>query len=166
MAITYDKIATTTLAVGATTINLTSIPATYTDLRLVIVQTNGAGNYVQLQYNGDTGSNYSTTYLGGNGATATSGRVTSSTSVRTSLNAYSSTTVPCFTTADIFSYAGSTYKTCLTTESWDLNGTGENSYNASLWQSTAAITSILIKQNGGGNFDIGATATLYGILKA
>ena len=166
MATTYEKIATTTLGSAAATITLSSIPATYTDLRLVVVQVNNAGNYLQLVFNGDTGNNYSTTYLGGYGTGVSSGTVTSSNSVRTSLNAYSSTTVPCFTTADIFSYAGSTYKSCLTTESWDLNGTGENSYNASLWSSTAAINSILIQKNGGGTFQIGSIATLYGILKA
>ena len=63
MASTYEPIATTTLGSAASSITFSSIPATYTDLRLVLVHTPSAstGN-AQMQFNSDTATNYSYTY--------------------------------------------------------------------------------------------------------
>ena len=70
-------------------------------------------------------------------------------------------------TIDIFSYAGSTYKTLLTTSSTDKNTTGGIGRIISLWRSTSAITSITITDGGAGfGWAVGTTATIYGILKA
>jgi hypothetical protein len=77
----------------------------------------------------------------------------------------SSTTIPFLTTVDIFSYAGSTYKTALSTASADQNGSGAVIYSVQLWRSTAAITSFTISASSG-NLSSGTTAQLYGILKA
>jgi hypothetical protein len=69
-------------------------------------------------------------------------------------------------TIDIFSYAGSTFKTCLITRSSDQNGSGEVMREVSLWRNTAAITTILFRLSTSGNYATGTTATIYGILKA
>ena len=165
MATTYEKIATTTLG-SAGQITFSSIPATYTDLRIVLVsKSDFSGANVQFRFNGDTGNNYSFTYLRGNGASASS--------YRESNNPYgyladqSSDTQPNMGTLDIFSYAGSTFKTALATYSDDRNGLGNVFALVNLWRSTSAITSVsLSPSNFGGNFQAGTTATLYGILKA
>jgi hypothetical protein len=68
-------------------------------------------------------------------------------------------------TADLFSYAGSTFKTVLATNSQDYNGSGNVGRTVALWRSTSAISTILLYTNAG-NFNAGTTATLYGILKA
>lgn len=169
MPATYEPIATTTLGSAASTITFSSIPSTYTDLRLVLVATASSANtaYPRFRFNGDTGTNFSNTTLKANGTTAASDRDTSQTSLI--LGPYNyvalSTTIPTFGSIDIFSYAGSTNKTCLTISNNDLNGSGEITARVGLWRSTSAITSIDILGNGG-NFAAGTTATLYGIKAA
>jgi hypothetical protein len=169
MPATYEPIATTTLGSAAANIEFTSIGSGYTDLRLVFVGYSVNSNvYCQMQFNTDTGSNYSVTTLRGNGSAATSSRFTSQTFIylhsAKGLNTAGNNR-PSMLSADIFSYAGSTNKTVLTTCANDDNGDGSVERNVGLWRSTAAITSIKLFLSSG-NFASGATATLYGILKA
>lgn len=166
MASTYEPIATTTLSSAASSITFSSISSTYTDLRLVLVVKNftastGSVN-IGLVFNGDTGSNGSTTRLIGDGSTATSSRSSNNTAV-CRLQTEASTSLPAFLTWNIFSYAGSTNKTALGESSSDLNGSGQVTRSVGLWRNTSAITSVEIS---GPEMAIGTTATLYGILKA
>jgi hypothetical protein len=167
MPTTYEPIATQTLVSGAATITFSSIPATYTDLRLVLVATGGAGGvFVGLRFNGDTGSNYSHTYLRGSGSAASSSRETSATRLLIMSAAVSlSSTLPALSTTDIFSYAGSTFKTSLTQGSIDQNGGGDVTSFVNLWRSTSAINSLTILGLND-DFLTGTTATLYGIKNA
>ncbi len=160
---TEIAIATNTLASAAASIDFTSIPATYTDLRLVIVATAASDTNMCLQFNGVTTTVYSGTFLRGNGTSATSGRLTNWDSVILDTPTGISTTIPHMFTADIFSYAGSTNKTVLGTEAADRNGSGGVNASVNLWRSTAAITSIKVYA-AGANLNTGTIATLYGIL--
>jgi hypothetical protein len=157
---TEIAIATTTLSSVATTIVFNSIPATYTDLRLVF-RGLPAGGFVGLRLNGDTGNNYSTTLLYADGSTLSSTRYSNNNSVVLGDNVPYITA--CLCVADIFSYAGSTYKTVLTELNDDYGSGGYIERDVSLWRNTAAITSLTI-WDGGSNFSVGTTATLYGIL--
>ena len=124
MPATYEPIATTTLSSAASTITFSSISGSYTDVRIVLVGTHEAtATTIRMQVNSDTGTNYSYTELVGDGATATSGRGTSSSRINCG-NANFNTTLPSLITVDWFSYAGSINKTCLITTSQDRNGTG------------------------------------------
>jgi len=167
MAITYEPIATQTLASAAASITFSSIPATYTDLRftLLINTTTTGSEGIRLQYNNDTGTNYSDTYLSGTGSSAVSGRDTSASYIILHY-AGTSTTIPTFYFGDVFSYAGSTFKTALTGSSEDKNGSGNVTRNVGLWRSTSAITTLKLGNAGGGDFNAGTTATLYGIKNA
>jgi len=162
MATTYDKIASTTLGSAANYIDFTSIPATYTDLRISFVP-KGTDIPIYITFNSDTGSNYSNTRLQGDGSAASSGRQTSQTSIRvgtvtgTSLGFYQ---------YDIFSYAGSTFKTLLSNENNDQNGSGTIVCKVGLWRSTSAITDIRLDSATTNGLTTGTIATLYGILKA
>jgi hypothetical protein len=163
---TEVAIATTTLGSAAATIEFTSISSAYTDLRIVLVATTDTGGKSpQLRFNSDTGTNYSMTELTGNGsATATTQQIN-----RNQVDLYysgsgTSATIPMMWTIDIFSYAGSTFKTCLITRSSDQNGSGEVMREVSLWRNTAAISTVLFRLSTTGNFAAGTTATLYGIL--
>jgi hypothetical protein len=166
MATTYEKIQSTTLGSAASSITFSSIAATYTDLRVVLVATGSVSNYAKINFNSDTATNYSFTTIYGDGTTAYSTRDTSNTLIW--LNGgwlQNSTTIPSLYTIDIFSYAGSTYKTCLTTASNDRNGSGIVSRVVGLYRSTSAITTIDLGVNSG-NYAAGTTATLYGIKAA
>jgi len=160
MAITYEKIASTTLSSTATSITLGSIPATFTDLRLVIVASAASGD-VQLQLNGDTGTNYARTYLYGTGSAA--GNFAGFSTSFIYLDGAGLSSTPKLYTVDLFSYAGSTRKTLLYEGNEDNNGSGQVLRGVALWGSTSAITSIYLY---GATFAIGTTATLYGIKAA
>ena len=170
MATTYEKIASTTLGSAALKITFSTIPATYTDLRLVLTATTSVGGQaLSIRFNSDTGSNYSRTNLIGNGSSATSTRNTSQTLVYVSDDAVvgSSTTIPLMLGIDIFSYAGNTFKTFLVDNSQDQNGSGVTVRRVGLWRSTSAITTIEIGDlDSSWTLSTGTTATLYGILKA
>jgi len=155
---TYVPIATQTLSSAASSITFSSIPSTYTDLRLVVTGATTASQNVRLQFNGDTATNYSDTYLVGNGSSASSGSDVTNGWIYLEPNGF--TTTPSTLQADIFSYAGSTYKTVLSAASEDANGSGSVSRTVGLWRSTAAITSIKLLAT---NFATGFTATLWGI---
>ena len=168
MAVTYDPIATTTLG-GSGSITFSSIPSTYTDLRVVLTALGStAGITPYLRFNSNTATNYSTTYIYGEGTQANSASNTSITALYPATFGLR-TAQPFFYTYDIFSYAGSTYKTTLMTSNEDnaaLTPTpGYIVRTVGLWRSTSAITSIGLSTSSG-SFAAGTTATLYGILKA
>jgi hypothetical protein len=166
MPATYEKIATNTLSSAAASITFSSIAASWTDLRIVLVaNTTGAGATTALSFNGvPAGTVYSWTTLSGNGSTAASSANTN----QDGLYPYSAstiTTIPDFYSFDIFSYAGSTFKTVLMTAQQDYNGSGTVNRKVGIWRSTSAITSCVLT-NVGSTYASGTTATLYGILKA
>jgi hypothetical protein len=167
MPATYEPIATTTLGSAANSFTFSSIPSTYTDLKLIVVArvnvTNSTGLFVR--FNSDTASNYSQTTLYGTGTGTGSSRFTNS-SNGIFINGDSlSTTHPAGMYMDIFSYAGSTNKTSLVFSPIDKNGSGVVEVDVGLWRNTAAINSINVRMFSG-DLAAGTTATLYGILKA
>jgi hypothetical protein len=164
MPTTYEKIATTTLGSANVQIIFNSIAATYTDLRVVITYSMAEGSLPILRFNGDSSTNYSRTILAGTGSAASSGRNTSATEIQASYSA--PTNQVAFTTFDIFSYAGSTFKTVLCDYAQDANGSGNTVKVVGLWRNTDAITSITLRGFATVNFNTGTTATIYGILKA
>lgn len=162
MASTYTPIATYTVS-GSSTSNYTfsSIPSTYTDLVLIanMAETPSLGSFV-YRVNSDSGSNYSTTYIDGNGTSATSGRYTSQTEARGTYEGVGTG----FGTyiLNFQNYANTTtYKTMLTRAS---GAAVAAETTVSLWRSTSAINSITLY--AGQNFASGSTFTLYGIKAA
>jgi hypothetical protein len=160
---TEVAIATTTLGSAASTITFSSIPATYTDLRLVLTGTTTSVSTFIIRYNSDTGSNYSFTSIYGNGSSAASEAPTNLSRIGMSVE-FSSSVVN-FATFDIFSYAGNTNKTTLVEFSGDTNGSGFVLREVALWRNTSAINRIDITTDSS-TWKTGTTATLYGILKA
>jgi hypothetical protein len=163
MPATYEKIQSTTLGAAAAGITFSTISAAYTDLRLVLTGSFTTADRPALQYNSDTASNYSRTLLNGDGASAQSFRTSNAT--RIFVGATQSSQIN-MTTFDIFSYAGSTFKTCLITRSADNNGSGDVDCQVGLYRSSTAISTIYLFGQAGNNYAAGTTATLYGILKA
>jgi hypothetical protein len=167
MPATFSPIATTTLGSAASSITFSSIPGTYTDLRLVLVGSRSASGSsdIFLRFNADTGTTYSQTILYGDGSAAASARDTSATKINMTYFGVGLTTGLRFYTADIFSYAGSTYKTVLLESNEDANGSGYVGRRVGLWSSTSAINQVGLSLSSG-NFATNTVATLYGILKA
>lgn len=165
MPTTYEPIATTTLGSAAASITFSSIPATYTDLRVVLVCTATTNAYPKFRLNGDTSSNYSSTNVLGTGAATNSQYEQNDDGIRINGN-IPVTTNPSLNTVDLFSYAGSTYKTTLNVAANDKNGSGVTVSTVGLWRNTAAITSITLYDLTSLTFAAGTTATIYGIKNA
>ena len=159
-AATYVPITTQTLGSAASTITFSSIPQTYTDLRLVFWTLGSAGADCMLNLNSDTGTNYSFTEVLGSGSGVNSYRFSSKTFMYIDYYGYD-TTNPLFSSVDFLNYSNTTtYKSILVT-----GGDTRVGLNVGLWRSTSAISTILLTSSGA-NFAAGATATLYGILAA
>ena len=164
MAVTYDKIATNTLGSAASSVTFSSIPATYTDLVLVINAKGSASSYPTIRLNGDSSTNYSDTELNGNGSNAASGRNSNTSVMYFTRSAVWTTSEFTFNAiANFQNYSNATtYKTVLSRA----NAAG-SSVDAvvSLWRSTAAINQIVVSATTG-TMEIGSTFTIYGIKAA
>ena len=168
MPATYERIASITLSSSSATITFNSIPSTYTDLRLVLVNlmSNNGGNGIRMRYNSDSSALYSYTELGGYG-TAISTRAANQTGAIVNILGSGFIGSPVNINFDIFSYAGSTFKSMLAFTSGD-GGTSGGSVDTAvtLWRSTSAITSITLSSVDAYTFTSGTTATIYGIKAA
>lgn len=164
MATTYDSIANFTFNNTANTYTFSSIASSWTDLRIVISGTTATGDTPRIRFNSDSGTNYSATFLAGNGSTTIPNYEVNRQFIYLGFGSMSAT-VPTLWTADIFSYGSSNYKTCLTSENGDLNGSGYVSRIVNTWRSTSAINSITLFTQSGNNFSTG-TVSLYGIKAA
>ena len=169
---TYTPIATTTLG-SAATVTFSSIPSTYTDIKLVIIGgTTRAttSDVLFIRLNGDTGTNYSDTSLAGTGSAAVSQRSTSTTSLfDDSYVRLVGTTYGLNSTMfiDFMNYANTTtYKTALLRCGAAETSPPGTSAAVGLWRSTSAITSISLAGQTISNFAVGSTFTLYGIAAA
>jgi hypothetical protein len=160
---TYTPIATTTASGSTTSVTFSSIAGTYTDIVVVCNVQNAASgdNGLRMQFNSDTGNNYSTTYIYGDGTSAVSGRQTSASGAQFGRSASGNITT---SIGQVQNYSNSTtYKTVL--------GRGNNPAAlvwaaVSLWRSTSAITSITIYNETSATISAGSTFTLYGIASA
>jgi hypothetical protein len=168
MPATYEPIATTTTGSAARSFNFTSIPATYTDLVLVVNLTTAAATNMRMRFNSNVATNYSTTHLEAGIGFTSSARETGndgglidlyagnpnggSTSISTyiiNINNYSNTT---------------TFKNWLSRAS--NVGTGADA-TVGLWRQTSAINAIEIYTSSGtGTISSGTVFTLYGIKAA
>jgi hypothetical protein len=165
MANTLKKIQTVTVGSGgASSIDFTSIPQTYTDLKIVVsLRTNSAGTEaVMIEFNGSS-ANLSGRRLTGDGGSAGSDTLTN---IRFAICTAADT-------ASVFSngeFYIPNYTSTTTNKSVSVDGVNERngsnavqSLVAGLWSNTAAITSIKLLGNSSGSFVEYSTATLYGV---
>ena len=164
MAATYTPIASITLGAAAASVTFSSIPQTYTDLVLVSTNATASSGYLfSVRVNGDSATNYSSTRLLGNGTTASSGREANYT-FGFAGSVYSSSDPIGNAIVNFMNYSNTTtYKTFLMRTN---TANANTSLSASLWRSTAAITSISLGVEFTQNFVVGSTFTLYGIKAA
>jgi hypothetical protein len=171
MASTYTLISSVALTGTAATIGFTSIPGTYTDLKMVYSlrgSDSTPGSY--MQFNG-VSTNYLFSFMEGNGtngAAATSAYSISTTAIY--LNQIDGTgfTSSVFSNGEayIINYTSSNNKPISLENVIENDGTAAyQSFCAGLWSNSAAITSITITPTSG-NFVQYSTAYLYGISNA
>ena len=161
---TYTQIASTTLGSAAASVTFSSIAGTYTDLVLIMRYSNASADSAFLRFNSDSGSNYSTTYLYGNGTTASSTRESNYSLAYLDIFTSNSSGDTPISIVNVMNYANATtYKTLLNRNSHTEKGV---SATVSLWRDTAAITSIYLANGSGGDFAAGSTFNLYGITAA
>jgi hypothetical protein len=163
----FESIATVTGS-SQTTLTFSSIPSTYTSLqiRYAIRPTTGTGEALRLQFNGDTGNNYSRSYMGANGSSvfefgSASGAFTwgGDNAAGTLPSGY-----PYVGIIDIHDYASTTRnKTVRTFFGTNGNGAGGVMLTQGVWLNTAATTSLTLFFASGDSLNAGSLVSLYGI---
>ena len=164
MASTYEKIATSTLGSNQADVTFSSISGSYTDLVLVMMNKVSSGvQNTLIQINSDTASNYSSTFLYGNGASALSARATSNTYGYANYGSAVFTSTFNLQIVQFMNYSNTTTnKTFLARGNEAASGTDAI---VNLWRSTAAISTIKVYPSAQ-NWATGSTFTLYGIKAA
>lgn len=133
---------------GASSIDFTNIPNTYSHLQVRGIAKCAANSSedLRLQFNSDTGSNYTVHGLYGNGSTASANAGTSQTAIVQPYNfvvASSITGVYGGVIYDILDYANTNkYTTVRTLGGNDNNGSGTVGLYSGAWLNTNAVTSI------------------------
>jgi hypothetical protein len=170
---TYTLIEKITVgAAGASSITFTSIPQTYTDLKVVISVRDATNNngVVKITFNGSA-TGYTARELVGSGAAASSDTnyTGSGTYYGTEgSSAPSNATASTFSNCEFYipNYTSSNNKSISADSLYENNGTtAYQSLSAGLWSNSAAITSITVTQFSGNNFAQYSTFYLYGIAK-
>ncbi len=171
MANTYTLISSVSLGSAQSSITFSSIPSTYTDLKIVLslrASTASGNSNCFIYINGVTGTSYSQIRLSGNGEFAVSDSQTSYPWVDM-INAIPNATYTAntFANAEIYipNYTSSNYKSLSVDFVGENNTTAAYQYLvAGLFSNSSAITTIVI--DGTDNFVQYSTAYLYGISNA
>ena len=159
---------------SAGTISFTSIPQTYKHLQIrsIARDTYNDGSSIlldlQMQFNGDTGSNYTKHILTGTGSSATASGSASRTSMEVAAlpSATATTSMMSGMVIDILDYT-STSKNKTVHSFSGMNGNAANTQyvvtlRSNLWMSTSAITSITLTPATA--FTTTSTFALYGMV--
>ena len=163
---TYVALDKTTVTTATPSITFTSINQGYTDLVVVIsAPTSSDGATPQFRFNGDTTTNYSNTFLEGNGTSATSNRESSQTNIQLSYNVGGNSTNSSTSIVHIMNYANTTtFKTLLARWNSASGGTYPGTAaTVGLWRKTPEAISSMEIFVATGNFAVGSTFSLYGI---
>jgi hypothetical protein len=169
----FESIATVTAAGGEASLTFSSIPATYASLQIRGIfrdeyTDNPYSSELQVRFNSDTGANYVSHWLQGDGSTVSAPNNTGANFIKiisagvadaVGANIYGASII------DIHDYASTTKnKVTRARAGANTNTTStefKSTLNSGLWLNTSAITSIgLLAPN---NFKAGSTFALYGI---
>lgn len=168
----HGIIAESTLSASATSITLSSIPANFRVLCLVIQARTDAAlevDVVRMRFNGDSGANYDHSVLSGNGAIAAAAVARAQTGIQIGNSEAANSRASNFSPA-IFWIPGHSLSTQekfaigLTMNYGDVSADADMFTNlrAGRWRSAVAITSIEIFPNTGPNFVSGTKFQLFG----
>ena len=169
----YESIATVTVGSGgSSSITFSSIPSTYAHLQIrYLARTNRADitDSIDMNFNSDTGNNYSWHYLRGNGSIASAGAGTSTNDILIGTTVASTGGSNMFGAGviDILDYSNTNKNTTARASTGeDRNGAGFFYFFSGLWMNTNAITSIVLAPTNGTSFTQYSHFALYGIKSA
>jgi hypothetical protein len=164
-ATSYESIATATGTGSSGTITFSSIPSTFKHLQ---VRFNAMGTStsarIYMRFNSDTGSNYNTHCLIGDGSSAFATNY-SATQMTIAQDGYGiNTTYPTVGIVDVLDYTSTVKnKTIRVLTGMDKNASlGEVGLYSGLWRNTSAVNEITVRFDAG-NFTTAAQFSLYGI---
>ena len=153
----------------ASTVTFSSIPQTYSNLKLVSssrADGGGSNDIIEMQFNSDTTTNYSWTYLISSSGSASSGRTSNNPYFGQIIIDGSASTSNVFGSADIYisNYTLSSTKQLISFSTQENNSATAASIwlNAQYYRGTSPITSITLIANGD-NFIANSSFYLYGI---
>lgn len=162
MATALVALANITLGSSAASVTFSSISGTYRDLILVCQPLSASPpDELVMQFNADTGSNYNTSYMHGDGSSRYASYYNSAGYLTFHPNAYVYGSRSLENIAHILDYtATDKHKTALIRSNTADNATAAV---AGRWANTSAITSIKVYCRFG-NLAAGSTFALYGVL--
>jgi hypothetical protein len=152
---TYTALQTIELTGTASSVTFSSIPATYRDLVIVLQGSLGADNNILMQFNGDTGSNYSDVRMIGYG----SSQYTSSAQSGTSMIIGPLDTTQGNVLVNVMDYSASDKHKAAIIRT---NKTAEVGARAGRWADTSPVTAIKLFPTST-TFSSGFTVSLFGI---
>lgn len=158
----YESIATVNVgAGGSSSIAFSSIPSTYTHLQVRSLANNSTLTNIWMRINSDSGANYATHYLNGDGSSASaSNYINQGDGI---FYGYNTAVQSCAAVLDLLDYANTNkFKTTRSLTGFDANGSGQIYLWSGLWRSTSAVNSLTIYP-GGGTFTQYSSFALYGI---
>jgi hypothetical protein len=159
---------TAVVTTAGTTMTISSIPQTFNNLMLVCAGRTTASatlDYVLIALNGDAAAHYNLQQITGSGTGNASSALTNNVVPDGGLlsgNNATNSRQGCFT-ATIASYAQTTFQK-LVSSIGGADGGASGTYAVQIaltWQSTAAVTSIVLSPASGGNFSVGSCFYLY-----
>jgi len=172
MAATYTLISSQVLGTTASSVTFSSIPQTYTDLKLTCSARDNGSNSVgalYIGYNGDTSSgHFSFTQLNNTGSVQTASYTSQNYNINYFTEPSGSSTANTFGSVDLYipSYTLTGTKQVYSFGVGENNTTAANNYGvviqANLYQGTSAITSLNLFP-GSGSFVAYSSFYLYGI---
>jgi hypothetical protein len=157
----YDSLWSTTLAASASSITISNIPQTYRHLQVRSLANNSTITNIWMRINSDTGANYATHYLNGDGSSAgASSYVNQGDGI---YYGYNEAVQSCGAVLDLLDYTNTNkFKTTRNLTGFDNNGSGQIFLWSGLWRSTSAVTALTIYSQGG-TFTQNSSFALYGI---
>jgi hypothetical protein len=168
----YDSLATITVpSGGVASITFSGIPNIYKHLQIRgIAKDDRASNVndgIVVQFNSDTGANYTRHRLfGQGGGTAEAGANTSQTGtlLYSGTGGASGANIFGAFVMDVLDYTNTNkYKTMRALDGVDANGSGYIALDSGLWLNTAAITTITFTPQSGTIFTEHSSFALYGV---
>ena len=165
----YDALATVTLSATTASITFAGIPSGYKHLQIrLLARVSGSvtTNGTKVQFNSDTGANYTYHTLYGNGTSAIAyGEANTNQSFMDKASGASSgASMFGAMVCDVLDYGDtSKFKTTRSLGGTDQNGSGSVFLSSGVWRNTNAITSITLSPFDGYSYVQYTQAALYGV---